>query len=45
MSRELHLPVALTAELGSEVACPQALFAHLVLEWAHDLGELGDSGA
>ena len=39
--REFHLTVALTAKLGSEVACPQPLFAHPVLKWAHDLGEFG----
>ena len=37
--RELHLPVALAAELGAEVAGPQALVAHLLLEGIDHLAQ------
>src|SRR5690606_27064776 len=35
--RQLHLAVSLAAELRAEVAGPQALLAHPVLEGAHQL--------
>src|SRR5829696_4433021 len=39
--RELDLAVALAAEFGSEMACPQALFAHRGLQRPDELGKLG----
>ena len=45
MQRELQLAVALAAELGPEVAGPQALVAHLLLERVDDRAALARRAA